>query len=235
MFEDMLSSTTKTLEPLENADSERRELQFSLRQITDKIQMIQNQHRELENKIAEYNRLLKEGLELSAKHKHLTMILEATSTKKGIPVIYMKQYLGKIRNTANTLLGLIYGDDFKLSKFVVTPETFEVPYKKNGTKIADIKYASQSELALATMALSFALASRATDTYNILLLDEIDAGLDETNRNAFLRMLRMQMNALHAEQVFIISHNMSQMANIPMDCIKLSDVPTNKLQNVIFE
>ena len=43
------------------------------------------------------------------------------------------------------------------------------------------------------------------------------------------------MSTLHAEQVFIISHNMSQMANIPMDCIKLSDTPTNKLQNIIYE
>ena len=71
---------------------------------------------------------------------------------------------------------------------------------------------------------------------NILLLDEIDAGLDETNRSAFLKMLYMQMNALKAEQVFIISHNLSQMVNVPMDCIKLSDTGMkSKLQNVIYE
>ena len=219
---------------MENADQERRELEFSLRNVTNQIEILRVQHRDLENKITEYNRLVNEGLTLAAKNKDLNMILEATSTKKGIPVIYMNQYLTKIRNTANELLSLIY-DDFKLSKFVVTPETFEVPYKKNGIKIPDIKYASQSELSLATMALSFALANRATGIYNILLLDEIDAGLDDANRGAFLKMLRMQMNTLHAEQVFIISHNMSQMANIPMDCIKLSDVPTNKLQNIIYE
>ena len=234
IFEATLESTTKTLEPLENADQERRELEFSLRNVTNQIEILRVQHRDLENKITEYNRLVNEGLTLAAKNKDLNMILEATSTKKGIPVIYMNQYLTKIRNTANELLSLIY-DDFKLSKFVVTPETFEVPYKKNGMKIPDIKYASQSELALATMALSFALANRATGIYNILLLDEIDAGLDDANRGAFLKMLRMQMNTLHAEQVFIISHNMSQMANIPMDCIKLSDIPTNKLQNIIYE
>lgn len=234
IFEATLESTTKTLEPLENADQERRELEFSLRNVTNQIEILRVQHRDLENKITEYNRLVNEGLTLAAKNKDLNMILEATSTKKGIPVIYMNQYLTKIRNTANELLSLIY-DDFKLSKFVVTPETFEVPYKKNGMKIPDIKYASQSELALATMALSFALANRATGIYNILLLDEIDAGLDDANRGAFLKMLRMQMNTLHAEQVFIISHNMSQMANIPMDCIKLSDTPTNKLQNIIYE
>lgn len=235
IFESTLESTTKILAPLESADSEKRELEFSLRRITDTISSLRQQHHELDSKIAEYNRLLKEGLELATKNKHLNMILETTSTKKGIPLIYMDQYLGKIRSMANSLLSLIYNDEFKLSKFVVTSDTFEVPYKKNGIKVADIKYASQSELVLATMALSFALANRASGAYNILLLDEIDAGLDETNRSAFLKMLHMQMDTLHAEQVFIISHNMSQMANIPMDCIKLSDIPTNKLQNVIYE
>ncbi|MCM1233513.1 MAG: hypothetical protein NC489_25640, partial [Ruminococcus flavefaciens] len=145
-------------------------------------------------------------------------------------------YLAKIQKLANSLLQLIYDDDLQLAKFKVTQDTFEVPYTKNGTKIPDVKYASQSEVALITMALSFALANRATGTYNILLLDEIDAGLDEANRSAFLKMLYMQMNALKAEQVFIISHNLSQMVNVPMDCIKLSDTGVkSKLQNVIYE
>ena len=148
----------------------------------------------------------------------------------------MKKYLKKIQKLSNRLLELIYDDDFKLASFNVTPETFEVPYIKNGRKIPDIKYASQSEVALATMALSFALANNASGAYNILLLDEIDGGLDDANRGAFLKMLYMQMDALNAEQVFIISHNMAQMANIPMDCIKLTDAGVQtKLQNIIYE
>jgi DNA repair exonuclease SbcCD ATPase subunit len=168
--------------------------------------------------------------------KDLNIIAEAVSTKKGIPVIYMNRYLKKIRKLANDLLSLIYGDEFQLAKFNVDQDTFEVPYVKNGSKIPDIKYASQSEIALATMALSFALANNASGIYNILLLDEIDAGLDEANRSAFMKMLYKQMQTLNAEQVFIISHNLSQMANVPMDCIKLSDTGVkSKLQNVIYE
>lgn len=236
VFESTLESTKKILEPLETATNEKIELDFQLRQITNLINMTREEHKTLESRINEYHRLTKEGDALSKKLADLTMISESTSTKKGIPVIYMKKYLGKIQKTANNLLQLIYDDELMLSKFNVTPETFEVPYKKNGTKISDVKYASQSEVALITMALSFALASRAAGIYNILLLDEIDAGLDEENRSAFLKMLYMQMNVLHAEQVFIISHNLSQMINIPMDCIKLSDTGINsKLQNIIYE
>lgn len=236
MVESTLESTSKILAPLESAASEKMELDFQLRQQTNLINSLREQQRELETKLGEYRRLLKEGKDLADKNRDLTIIMESVSTKKGIPVIYMKNYLAKIQKLANNLLQLIYDDDLQLAKFKVTQDTFEVPYTKNGTKIPDVKYASQSEVALITMALSFALANRATGTYNILLLDEIDAGLDETNRSAFLKMLYMQMNALKAEQVFIISHNLSQMVNVPMDCIKLSDTGMkSKLQNVIYE
>lgn len=236
IVESTLESTNKILEPLESASQEKQELDFQLRRVTEEINRLRNSHKMLESKIEEYNRLVKEGEELSRKYKDLSMILESVSTKKGIPVIYMKQYLGKIQQLANRLLQLIYDDALQIGKFKVTQDTFEVPYIKNGTKISDVKYASQSEIALITMALSFALANRATGKYNILLLDEIDAGLDEVNRSAFLKMLNMQMRALQAEQVFIISHNLTQMVNVPMDCIKLSDIGMkSKLQNVIYE
>ena len=237
IFESTLETTNKILGPLESATNEKMELEFQLRQMTNAINMARENHKQLESRINEYNRLVKEGIDLSEKHKDLSRILESTSTKKGIPVIYMKRYLGKIKKLANELLQIIYDDELRLAKFEVNPDTFEVPYIKNGTKIPDVKYASQSEVALITMALSFAIANKATGEYNILMLDEIDAGLDETNRSAFLKMLYTQMNALNAEQVFVISHNLSQMVNVPMDCIKLvHGYGTNsRFQNVIYE
>lgn len=236
LLESTLESTEKILKPLENAATERTELNFALQQITNLIDIARENHRTLEAKINGYNRLVKEANNLSKKNKDLNLIQEAVSTKKGIPVIYMKRYLAKIQTLANSLLDIIYDDEFKLAQFNVTTDTFEVPYIKNGRKIPDIKYASQSELAIGTMALSFALSNNSTGKYNILLLDEIDGGLDDTNRSAFLQMLYQQMGIIHAEQVFIISHNLSQMLNVQMDCIKLSDTGIkSKLQNVIWE
>ena len=102
--------------------------------------------------------------------------------------------------------------------------------------IPDVRYASQSELSLVTMALSFALSTRASKNYNILLLDEIDAGLDDKNRLSFMTMLERQMQELNAEQVFMISHNLASMSNIPVDAIRLDDsIPKSKLQNTIYE
>lgn len=235
LFKTTLDDTEKILKPLEKAGEERRELEFQLRSADTNIQGLRQRHKELEAKITEYERLVSEGAKLEKKYADLAMIQEAVSTKKGIPVIYMKSYLGRIQQLTNDLLKLIYDDDLQLANFKVTQDTFEVPYIKNGTKVPDVKYSSQSEVALITMALSFALASRASGAYNILLLDEIDAGLDEANRSAFLKMLYMQMSALKAEQVFIISHNLTQMVNVPMDCIRLSDAGVkSRLQNIIY-
>lgn len=236
VFQSTLEATNKILVPLESASQEKMKLEFDLKQLTNSISTQRELYKELENKISEYKKLVTEGEELSKKHKDLSMILDTVSTKKGIPVIYMKRYLGKIQQLANNLLKLIYHDTLQIAKFKVTQDTFEVPYIKNGTTIPDVKYASQSEVALITMALSFALSNKASGSYNILLLDEIEGGLDEVNRGAFLTMLYMQMNALKAEQVFIISQNLPQMVNVPMDCIMLSEIGTrSKLQNVIYE
>lgn len=236
IMQSTLSSTMKILEPLEKAVTEKSELEFQLRQKTNLINSEREEHKSLETRIDEYKRLVKEGEELNEQHRDLTIILNSVSTKKGIPVKYIKKYLGKIQRLANDLLKLMYDDEFKLAKFNVNQDTFEIPYIKNGIKMADIKYSSQSELAVSTMALSFALANSAASIYNILLIDEMDGGLDDINRTAFLKMLYKQMSTLNAEQVFVISHNMSHMVNIPMDVIKMSDsVVTSRLQNIIYD
>lgn len=236
MTKESLEDTNKLLIPLENATKEKSEFQFKLQHMQSLILSEQEQYTSLEFKIKEYKRLLGEEKVLAKKHHDLSLILESVSTKKGIPVLYMKTYLGRIQKLSNDLLSIIYQGTFKLSSFKVTQETFEIPYVKNGNKIPDVRYASQSEIPLATMALSFALSNRASSSYNIILLDEMDAGFDEHNRHAFLKMLSEQIRLLKAEQVFIISHNINNIIDIPIDVIKMSDnVPISKLQNIIYE
>lgn len=235
ILESSMASTSKLLQPLESAADELKDLRWSWKQINLAIDMNRNRHRELDIKLREYRKLVQENKDLSAKISDLTIIRETVSTRKGIPVVYMRKYLGRIQKVANKLLSMIYEGSLYLDDFRVTPDTFEIPYIKNGSRIPDVKYSSQSENALMTMALSFALMNRATGQYNVLLLDEVDAGLDDENRAAFLKMLDAQMAELKAEQAFMISHNMSQMINIPMDCIQLTDVGVSSgLQNVIY-
>jgi energy-coupling factor transporter ATP-binding protein EcfA2 len=236
IVESTLEATNKILIPLETSSNERIELTYQLNSINRTIQSTREESKQLENKIEEFNRLIKENEFLNTRFKDLSIIQEAVSTKKGIPVLYMKTYLGKIQKLANDLLRLIYNDELYLSRFKVTQDAFEIPYIKNGTIIPDVKYASQSEVAMITMALSFALAHNASGRYNILLLDEIDSGLDSVNQTAFFSMLNSQMDKLKAEQCFIISHQLNNMTlNTPIDVIKLSDIDIQFPQNIIYE
>ena len=232
----IVEDTSRILKPLEDSATEKLMLSNQLTLINNNISSTRQEVKVLENKITDFLKLSKENESLNKKHKELNLLLESVSTKKGIPVVYMRTYLGKIQSLANRLLSMIYDDELSLAKFQVTQEVFEVPYVKNGVHIPDVRYASQSELALITMALSFAISSRASSKYNILLLDEIDAGLDEKNRFAFMNMLNKQMQELNAEQVFMISHNLGNIADIPTDVIRLDDsIVPSKLQNVIYE
>ena len=87
------------------------------------------------------------------------------------------------------------------------------------------------------MALSFAISKSATSCYNILLLDEVVAGIDDDNKLLFMQMLNAQLEKINAEQIFIISHNFANgLLSIPLDVIKLSETGFNsKLFNVIYE
>lgn len=231
-----LENTKKILIPLESANNERMELNYQLREINNDINTLRNLYNSLTIKISEYNKLLSEGKKLAKMKEDLDIILESVGTKKGIPVIYMKKYLNKIQKLTNSLLYLIYKDDLKLANFNISRESFEVPYIKNNKKIPDIKYGSQSELAMTTMALSFALAYNISKFYNIILLDETDSGLDEVSRIGFMKMLNQQMNEINSDQVFIISQNLSQMINVPIDVIVLSERDNiSELENIIYE
>lgn len=230
-------SIVKRLEPLEHAESEKQELSFQLRQLELVLSSLEGEIKTNESRLQLYHSLTERRGKLEKISSDLELISKAVSTKTGIPVIYMKLYLNQIKSVANELLDIIYHGSFRLSDFHVTPDSFEVPYIKNHAKLADIRYASQSEVALATMALSFALSNRASNRYNIMLLDEVDGGLDEINRVFFLKMLDAQMDIIHSEQVFVISQHIEEMSTIPMDVIQLSsDLPMEEdsLQHVIY-
>ena len=231
------NSIQKKLVPLEKASSERKEHEFQEKQLNLVISSLESEIKSTENQLSTYYSLIERRNKLEKISGDLELISRAVSTKTGIPVIYMKLYLTQIKSIANDLLDIIYNGSFRLSDFNVTPDSFEVPYIKNNTKLADIRYASQSEVAMATMALSFALSNRASNRYNIMLLDEVDGGLDEINRVYFIKMLDAQMDIINSEQVFVISQHIEEMSSIPMDVIQMSDdivTDGDKIQNVIF-
>jgi len=229
--------SSKIIARLETIQAEIRETEIRFNQVCKDLDAIQLKHRILEQKINEYRRLILEQETLDDKFKKLSAIQQATSTRKGIPVIYVDSFLGQIQRDANELLSLSFGGDLQLDRFVISQDTFEIPYIRNGKVIPDVRYASQSETSLINMALSFAISKRASDQFNMVLLDEPDAGFDDDNKYQLLQMLKIHIGILHIEQVFMITHNLSSMANVNMDIIRLSDGPTinEEYHNVIYD
>lgn len=164
-------------------------------------------HQDNEFRIENYKRYKKDLDELSSKYTDLEYLARALSSREGIPLIFIQAYLKDIKDVANQLLDIVYDGDLHLEDFEITAEEFGIPYSTKGTTVKDVIYASQGERSFISLALSFALTYKSISKYNIMLLDEIDATLDISNREKFLHVLEMQIDMIHAEQVFVISHN----------------------------
>jgi DNA repair exonuclease SbcCD ATPase subunit len=136
-------------------------------------------------------------------------ILDAVSSKKGIPLAFVKLFLMDCKDVLNDLIADVFDDVIEIQDFYIPEDgsLFNIPYTRNGALIDDIIKSSQGERAVISLALSFSLIRQSTFPYNIMLLDEVDGPLDRNARNKFITILFKQLQAIRAEQVFIVSHN----------------------------
>lgn len=136
-------------------------------------------------------------------------ILDAVSSKKGIPLAFVRVFLEDCKDTINDLIADVFDDDIEIVDFDIPEDSneFKIPYTRNGALIDDIVKSSQGERAIISLALSFALIRQRTFPYNIMLLDEVDGPLHRSARNKFITILFKQLHAINAEQVFLVSHN----------------------------
>ena len=136
-------------------------------------------------------------------------IAEATSSTKGMPVIAIRDTVHHAISTTNQLLQIMYATEIELLSPVIDETTFSLPFRCGINKSQDIRYGSQSESTLLSLALSLSIASSLTQ-YKIPLCDELDAYLDATIRDDFIVMLESMMSMLGMEQMFLISHNLQK-------------------------
>jgi len=74
-------------------------------------------------------------------------------------------------------------------------------------RIQDVTLTSQGEMALISLAFSFAIIEQNKKKYNVILIDEMDKELDSENRRAYVDILEKQLQDMNVEQCFVISHN----------------------------
>lgn len=171
--------------------------------------------------LSQYKSLHKDIKHMNKIYDEMTFVKEALSSKQGMPLHFISNYLKNTEEITNELLDIAYDGEIYIDSFDITPTEFSIPFYNKGERIADVKYASQGELSFLSVALAFALSSQALYKYNIMLLDEIDGPLDTKNREKFIRILENQIERIKAEQSFLITHN-DMFSSYPVDILDFS-------------
>ena len=170
--------------------------------------------------------------ELAEYQKQSVMIEKVryySSPSSGIQTVYIGIFMNRILATANQLLSLLFGGEFMLQPFIVNDNEFRIPILGDGLLHDDISSMSSAQKALISMIISFSLLQQSSTKYNVLVLDEYDGCMDQTNRFAFVQLLDNLMGMLQCEQCFIVSHN-SELDTTNCDIIVLKNT-SNELVN----
>lgn len=186
------------------------------------IKRVQDAVTSMEFNLKQYKSLMKESKSYQEIYDDMLDIRESLSSNTGIPLVFIDIYLAEAKETVNDLLHEIYKGSLEIDKFNIKSEEFTIPFIKDGTVVKDIKYASGGEKSFFLIALSFAISYQSMSRYNIMLLDELDSVLDESNRSGFISIVERLRTIIHAEQTFVISHN-NMFSMYPVDYISVVD------------
>lgn len=230
-IKDELPSYNRRLKDLnsqiENVSTRRSKINMlnsSIQLHSDELEKLQEDVSETDTAITLYQKYHSEINRLDKLITEQNKILRNVSAKdEGIPLLYMKIFFEKIRQKCNELLAISYGDTLTIGKFDTESPEFNIPYIRNGNWVRDIKTASQGELPMVTLALSFAMASLVKDKkLNIIFCDEVDSTFDITRKYNYLEMLDQHIFIMGIEQAFVISHS-EALDSIPTNLIDMQD------------
>lgn len=189
-----------------------------------------NEFNALDYRLNTYKTLSEEVIKYSGIFDDMNIIRDSLSSKSGIPLYYIQIYLQNIKVIANDLLDVIYNGELALEDFDINADEFTMPYYTKGTLIKDVSHASQGEKSFISLAISFGLIYESISKYNILLLDEIDATLDTSNRMKFIQVLEKWIDMIDAEQLFLISHN-NMFSMYPVSVMSMNNSVTDENKN----
>lgn len=182
-------------------ESEYRDKDMQFHSICDKLDI-------LEHAKSQYDETEKEITKTKESDYKYKVIAESTSPTKGKPVLAIRSLLEESMRLTNRLLDVMYNGEIQILEPTIDETSFQIPFRCGGNVSNDIRYGSQSESTLISLALTMSLASRLTK-YNIRLLDEIDGFMDQQSAEVFVLMLNEMIGTLKVDQMFIISHKMA--------------------------
>lgn len=230
-LDEAINSMKQKEEEVSQLKSSAVDIQIEINTYTKNIKAIQEYLQTKQYNLQQYEELTEESNVLNDKYEELSILREALSSNKGIPLLFIQLYLKNTRILANKLLQNVFEGDLEISEFIINEKEFKIPYTRHGIEVSDVVYASQGESSFLSIALSFALMQQSLKSYNVMLLDEIDATLDQSNRNTFISILEQQLEEIGCEQVFMITHN-NVFDNYPVDILRTSNTEIDNYKNI---
>lgn len=210
-------------------------LNMNLAAVNNDIKTLMDEKESIKHSIILLEEYKIELQDYSAKYTKIEKIKYYSSPSTGIQTLFMQLYMNKIISTANELLSLLFNGEFVLQPFVINENEFRIPCLGSGLLHDDISSMSTAQKCMISMILSFSILNQSSTKYNVIMLDEIDAGLDTMNRGFFIDLLDRLMFMLHAEQCFMISHN-NELNTAICDLILLKSNSNDAYQgNVIWQ
>jgi hypothetical protein len=210
-------------EEMLNAQQECARTESQMQELKTRLVSVGNELKQLEDANNQYQSTLAEiDCHTSKDHKY-KIISEATSSTKGKPVITIREKMEEALFMANRLLDVMYDGEIELLPHVIDETSFTLPFRCGTNTSEDIRYGSQSESTLLSLAVSLSLASSMLPDF-IPTVDELDAYLDGFMHEGFLMMLQEIMSTLKLEQMFLISHSIDPtLYENAVYCLNLSD------------
>lgn len=210
--------------------------QIISREVDSNLGFHTKQREELTRRMQALKGYQEELVTLEDKYQKITLIREALSSTKGIPLVYIRLYMMDINAHINKILRQIYGDSLEIKEFIIDEKEFRIPYVKNGVLVPDISMVSQGEETFLSLAFSSAFKRREMGGYNIYTFDELDGPLDYGKRDRFNQTLEQELDEVMSEQAFIISHS-NAFENYPVDIILMNnefDISGYTNANVVY-
>ena len=170
--------------------------------LTNELKVISDAYNQFNNTMGEISR----HDSMNDKYK---IIAEATSSTKGKPVIAIRDTVEDALSLTNRLLDIMYDGEIELLSPIIDENSFTLPFRCGSHMSTDIRYGSQSESTLLSLALELSLSS-ALSRYNVYLIDECDGYLDAELSESYIMMLYNMMTVLKVEQCFVISHHVTE-------------------------
>lgn len=206
-----LMNRKNRLEKLQNNlisyEQERERLNIEYSTEVSRLRLLENELNSINDIFNQYNSTIADIEKNSENVNRYKIIAEATSSTKGKPVIAIRDKVNEALVITNRLLDVMYDNDVEILPPVIDETTFALPFRCGGNTSPDIKYGSQSESALLSLALSLSLSSLLS-MYNVPLIDECDGYMDLEQSSCFVSMLQDMMTILKIDQCFIISHHL---------------------------